>query len=82
MNSANIIWSEAKQQRLFKAITGYWQANIWNLAQCPDSEPGKVRWSRFFGQQCCLEYKRHDYEKGIIKIKAESGTTDSSPAQI
>src|SRR4030095_4682440 len=45
------------------------------------SESG-LRWSRFFGQQCCLEYKRHDYEKGIIKIKAESGTPDSSPAQI
>jgi hypothetical protein len=43
---------------------------------------GDLRWSRFFGQQCCLEYKRHDYEKGIIKIKAESGTQDSSPAQI
>jgi nitronate monooxygenase len=28
----------------------------------------KVRWSRFDGQQCCLEYKRHDYEKGIIEI--------------
>src|SRR5499433_1635410 len=41
-----------------------------------------LRWSRFFGQQCCLEYKRHDYEKGIIEIKAESGNPDSSPAQI
>src|SRR5215813_14511829 len=36
----------------------------------------------FFGQQCCLEYKRHDYEKGIIKVKTESGNPDSSPAQI
>src|SRR5262249_54237798 len=41
-----------------------------------------LRWSRFFGQQCCLEYKRHDYEKGIIKIKTESGNHGSSPAQI
>jgi hypothetical protein len=46
------------------------------------NEEGYMRWSRFFGQQCCLEYKRHDYEKGIIKIKAESRTPDSSPAQI
>src|SRR5262249_13555634 len=43
---------------------------------------GHLRWSRFFGQQCCLEYKRHDYEKGIIEIKAEYGTPDSSPTQI
>lgn len=43
---------------------------------------GKVRWSRFDGQQCCFEYKRHDYEKGIIKIKTEPGNHDSSPAQI
>src|SRR5262245_55596025 len=42
----------------------------------------KVRWSRFFGQQCCLEYKRHDYENGIIKVKTESGNHDSSPTQI
>jgi hypothetical protein len=47
------------------------------------SESGRrLRWSRFFGQQCCLEYKRHDYEKGIIKIKTEFGNPDSSPAQI
>src|SRR5262249_43800031 len=42
MNNANIIWSEAKQQRLFEEITGYWRADIWNLAQCPDFEPGKT----------------------------------------
>jgi integrase len=42
MNNANITWSEAKQQRLFEEITGYWQTNIWNLAQCPDFEPGKA----------------------------------------
>src|SRR5262245_49298008 len=48
----------------------------------PQSATDRLRWSRFFGQQCCLEYKRHDYEKGIIEIKAESGTPDSSPTQI
>src|SRR5215475_11210024 len=48
----------------------------------PSNRYGRMRWSHFFGQQCCLEYKRHDYEKGIIEIKAESGAPDSSPTQI
>jgi integrase len=40
MNNASIVWSEAKQQRLFEEITGYWQADTCEIAQCPDFEHG------------------------------------------
>src|SRR6266545_2338453 len=39
----------------------------------------RVRWSCFDGQQCCLENKRHDYEKGIIRINSQLGKDNSSP---
>src|SRR5215471_1105526 len=33
----------------------------------------RLRWSYFDGQQCCLEYKRHDHEKRTIKINPQPG---------
>jgi hypothetical protein len=31
-----------------------------------------VRWSCFDGQQCCLENKRHDHEKGPSESTCDS----------
>src|SRR5262245_4561038 len=50
-----------------------------------DGDVGMVkilRRSHFNGQQCCLEYKRHDYEKGIIRINSQLGKDNSSPPQV